>query len=73
MAEGTWRAENIVELVEQAKKVSAWLDKIALNAEIQAKRTRFITLREALEFDVKNYRATNKGLKTILAKLQEGK
>jgi len=56
------------EMYAALKRVTAWLDSIADDAEKQAKDSRFITLKEACEKDAKNFSATSNDLKKALAK-----
>ena len=59
------------EMYEALKKISNWLGILAKQAETQLKTCNFITLREALEFDIKNYKATRENINKALSKAEE--
>lgn len=52
----------------ELSKLVEWLERLAAQAEQQAAETRHVTIREASEADAKNYRASTKRAKAILAK-----
>ena len=51
-------------------KVCKWLDTLIDQAEAQLFTCRFITLREALEGDIKNYKVTKADIELALAKAE---
>ena len=57
-----------LDLLEEGKKLVEWLDRLTARAEKEAKENAFITLREAYAADVKNFRATAKGMRAAIAK-----
>jgi len=59
-------------LVKALEKVAAWLDRQTVNSENQAASTNLFTLRESCEADAKNYAATAKSIRAVLAKHEEG-
>ncbi len=65
-AQEAW--QRVAELEAALKRVVDWLDRLAVQSETQAKDTRFATLSEACAADAKNYRATAKPLRALLAK-----
>jgi hypothetical protein len=56
------------ELLEEGKKLVAWLIHLAEKSEIESQDTRFITLAEAHRADAKNFRATAKGMQAAITK-----
>ena len=57
-----------LDLLEEGKKLVEWLDRLTVRAEKEAKENAFMTLREAHAADVKNFRATAKGMRAAIAK-----
>ncbi len=56
-------------LLAKCEKIVAWLDRLANHAEANvAKNDRFPALREAEIADAKNYRASAKDIRTVIAK-----
>jgi hypothetical protein len=58
------------ELLKEGKRLVAWLDKCAAQSEGQAKDSTFISLAEASAADAKNFRATAKAMREIIAKAE---
>lgn len=60
------------DLYEKLLKVQKWLNILIRNAEHQLLTCRFITLRKALEADIKNYQATLSDINEAIAKVEGG-
>jgi len=67
-----YEAECIKDMYTAGKKLVKWLHTLADKAEEDAKTTRFITMKEAWEADMKNYRATAEDMEKALAKANGG-
>ena len=60
------------ELLGKCEKVVAWLDRLASHAEANAaKNDRFPSLKEAEIADAKNYRASAKDIRAVIAKANQ--
>lgn len=57
-------------LYEELLKVKQWVEILLRNAEHQLLTCRFITLKEALESDTANYRATLENINKALSKAE---
>lgn len=53
-------------LLAKCEKVAIWLEGLAASAEKKAKDCGFITLREAYEWDAKNYRNTAADIRSAM-------
>lgn len=61
------------QMYEKLTKVKKWLEMLINHAEHQLATCRFETLREALESDIKNYKATKDDIEQALSKAEGNK
>lgn len=60
--------EALEQSVLKLEKIGAWLERLAIASDAQARDTRFVTLAEAAAADAKNYRKTVADLIPTIAK-----
>lgn len=61
--------EAAPEMYAELRRVAGWLDRLAAQAETQAKDLRFTSLAEACAADAKNYRKTRDIIMSLINKV----